>query len=98
SAAPLLLAAGTPGHRWVAANTFFMHHQGVDEIEGQVSSLKADLKHMEALDNTWTRLLAGLSNKPIKWWDDRAKKAEDFYFSAEDAIEWGLADSIWNER
>jgi len=98
SAAPLLLAAGEPGQRWVAAHTFFMHHDGADAIEGKTTSMKAGMKHLEELDKAWTILFAKLSNKTFKWWDDRSKRSGDFYFSADEAIEWGLADSIWSEK
>lgn len=98
SAAPLLLAAGERGHRWVAQHTFFMHHDGSDELEGKTTKLAADMKHLMDLDKAWTTLLAKLSNKNFKWWNDRARKSEDFYFSADDAIEWGIADAIWSEK
>lgn len=98
SAAPLLLACGEPGHRWVAQHTFFMHHDGSDEIEGKTSALRSTMKHLEQLDKAWTTLLAKYSNKTFKWWDDRSKRSGDFYFSADDAIEWGLADAVWSER
>lgn len=98
SAAPLLLAAGEKGHRWVAEHTFFMHHDGSCEMEGKTTKLEAEMKHLKILEKAWTTLIAKLSNKTFKWWDDRAKKSEDFYFSADEAIDWGLADSIWSER
>lgn len=97
SAAPIILAAGEPGHRWVAQHTFFMHHDGADSLEGKTTALKATMKHLEIVDKAWTHLCAELSNKNFKWWDDRSKRSGDFYFSAEDAIEWGLADAIWSE-
>ena len=98
SAAPLLLAAGEPGHRWVAAHASFMHHDWADEMEGKGEYLKAGLKHSEKLGEQWTTLLANISNKNFKWWNDRAKRSGDFYFSAEEAIDWGLADAVWSER
>lgn len=98
SAAPLLLAAGTKGQRWVAEHTFFMHHDGSDEMEGKTTKLVADMKHLLDLDKAWTTLIAKLSNKNFKWWNDRAQKSADFYFSAQEAIEWGIADNIWSER
>lgn len=98
SAAPLLLAAGEPGQRWVARHTFFMHHDGSSEMEGKTTYLEAEMKHLRELDKAWTTLISKLSNKPYKWWYDRSKRSEDFYFSAEEAIEWGLADQIWDER
>jgi ATP-dependent Clp protease protease subunit len=98
SAAPLLLAAGSPGHRWVAAHASFMHHDWASEVEGKGEFIKADIKHCEKLGRMWTELLANISNKTFKWWDDRGKRSADFFFSADEAIEWGLADSVWSER
>lgn len=98
SAAPLLLAAGDSGHRWVAAHASFMHHDWASEIDGKGEYIKAEVKHSEELGRTWTRLLADISTKDFKWWNDRSRRSADFFFSADEAIEWGLADSIWNEK
>ncbi len=98
SAAPLLLAAGAAGQRWVAPHVAFMHHDWADEISGKGSELAAAVKHNETIGKVWTNLLAEHSQKDFKWWDARAKKAFDFYFSADDAVEWGLADQIWVEK
>ena len=98
SAAVLLLAAGEPGHRWVSENCQLMFHDGFDSIEGKTTSIRADVKHLERLEKLWTNLLVKYSNKDYRWWDTRAKKSGDFYFSAEEAIEFGIADQIWNEK
>jgi len=98
SAAPLLLAAGEPGCRWVAAHVAMMHHDWAEGLEGKGTSLANEVKHGEALGKQWTLLLANRSNKSFKWWHDRGKRPYDFYFSADEAIEWGLADAIWSER
>lgn len=98
SAAPLLLAAGVPGHRWVAPHVAFMHHDWADDVEGTGSQLEATIKHLEQVSMTWTKLLAKHSSRDFKWWHTRAKKPSDFFFSADEAIEWGLADNIWVEK
>ena len=98
SAAPLLLAAGCPGQRWVAPHVSFMHHDWNDELEGKGAELQAAVKHNEHLGAMWTGLLAKHTEKDFRWWDHRAKKSADFYFSAEEALEWGLADSIWVQK
>ena len=98
SAALILLAAGESGHRWVAQHCFFLHHDGFDELEGKATKLKADMKHLEEQNKAWTNLIVKLSNKNFKWWDDRAKRSADFYFSADDSIEFGIADAIWSEK
>ena len=98
SAAPLLLAAGQVGQRWVAPHVSFMHHDWAGELEGKGSELQAAIKHNESIGRQWTELLAKHSNKNFKWWNDRAKRPADFYYSAEEALEWGLADQIWVEK
>ena len=98
SAAPLLLAAGEPGHRWVAPHVSFMHHDWSDEIAGKGSEITATMKHNEKLGQMWTELLAKHSNKDFRWWNLRAKRPADFYFYADEAIEWGVADNQWVEK
>lgn len=98
SAAPLLLAAGVPGQRWVAPHVAFMHHDWSDEIEGTGAQIEAAVKHTKQIGEMSTKLLAQHSSKTFKWWNDRAKKPHDFYFSAEEAIDWGLADQMWVEK
>lgn len=98
SAAPLLLAAGEIGHRWVAPHVTFMHHDWAAHIEGKGTELQTLVKHCEDVSQIWTGLLSKHSNKDFKWWHVRAKKSADFYFKAEDALEWGLADHIWVEK
>ncbi len=98
SAAPLLLAAGAAGHRWVAPHVAFMHHDWSDEIEGTSSQIEAAVKHNEVIGKMWTTLLAKHSNKDFRWWQTRAKKPADFYFSADEALEWGIADQAWIEK
>ncbi len=98
SAAPLLLAAGTPGHRWVAPHCSFMHHDWAAEVEGKGAELENTVKHYEAVGKIWTTLFAKLTQHDYRWWHTRAKKATDFYFTAEEALEWGVADQFWVEK
>jgi len=98
SAAPLLLAAGAPGCRWVSPHCLFMHHDWAAEVEGKGSELINVVKHYEEIGKIWTTLFAERTNKNFKWWDTRAKKATDFYFSADEALEWGVADQFWVEK
>lgn len=98
SAAPLLLAAGETGKRWVAPNVAFMHHDWSDEMEGTGAQLATNVKHQEKLGQRWTELLAEHSTRTFKWWHDRSKRPADFYFSADEALEWGLADQVWVEK
>jgi ATP-dependent Clp protease protease subunit len=98
SAAPMLLAAGEAGKRWVAPHVAFMHHDWSENVEGKGAEVEAAIKHSAKLGNQWFNVLASVSKKTYKWWHDRAKKSADFYFSADEAIEWGLADQVWVEK
>lgn len=98
SAAPLLLCAGKKDYRWVAPHVAFMHHDWSDDMAGKGSELQAAVKHNEEFGKMFTQLLAKHTEKDYRWWHNRAKKSADFYFSAGEALEWGLADHIWNER
>ena len=98
SAAPLLLAAGEPGHRWVAPHAMFMAHDISTETGGKLSFIEGEVSHVRVLNELRLRLMAKLSNRDYKFWSTRSRKAVDFYFTADEAIEWGLADHIWVEK
>jgi len=98
SGAVLLLAAGEKGQRWVTPHVSFMFHDLFAELEGTRAQLQHEYKHTKQLGETWVKLIAKNSSQNSKWWDARAKKSSDFYFSAEEAIDWGLADQIWVEK
>lgn len=98
SAAPLLLACGEPGHRWVGENCMFMTHEGSDDLEGKFSDLRAAVAFNMQLDAVWLKLVAQHTGKTAKFWETKSTKNHDVYFGAQEAIEWGLADHIWKEK
>lgn len=98
SAAVLLIAAGEPGHRWISPHVSFMHHDWSAGVEGKAQELQILVKHYEDIGQKWTKLLASHTEKDQRWWNHRAKKPADFYFTAEEALEWGVADSMWVEK
>jgi len=98
SAAPLLLACGEKGHRWVGENCMFMTHEGSDDLEGKFSDLRAAVTFNLSLDKVWLKLVSEHTGRTMKFWQAKSTKNHDFYFGAQEAIEWGLADSIWNEK
>ena len=98
SAAPLLLAAGEKGQRWVTENVAFMHHDYSSEIEGRGAFMEGEMRHLNRLDRKWIELLCRHSTKPFAFWQRKAAQSANFYFGAEEAMEWGLADAIWAEK
>ena len=99
SAAPLLVCAGEKGSRYATPNTFFMVHQGWDDLGAKrFDELKRDLVHFGKLNERWCDLMAKHTKKPAKFWDDICKKVGDEYFDAYQAQEWGMVDHIWDEK
>lgn len=97
SAAPLLLAAGKPGERWVSPHAAFMYHEASAGIEGKLRDAAVALKHEQNMDNLWIKLMAEHTNKDERFWK-RLNSKPDYYFTADEATDWGIADSIWVEK
>lgn len=99
SAAPLLVAAGEEGSRFATPHTFFMVHESWEEFGAKrVDELELDLRHYRQMGSKWGDLMQKHSKKTSKFWLGLCKKSGDTYFNAEQALEWGLIDHIWEEK
>lgn len=99
SAAPLLVAAGEPGERWATPHTQFMVHQSWDDFGAcRTDEAKKVLKHFEIMAASWYRLMAQHTNKNEAFWKRKCEAVGDAFFTAEDALEWGLIDGIWDQK
>ena len=99
SAAPLLVACGEKGHRYVSENTTFMLHDvSLDVPEGSPLFVEAHTKSARAAVATMARLLASYTKKPVKHWAAIFAGKSDKFFTAEQAVAWGLVDQIWDEK
>lgn len=96
SAAPLLLACGRQGWRTAGENTQFMLHAASLEmpdtsLKGAQAAVTATKKKMDQ----YAEMLALYTCKDEAHWKRRLQSSTDRYFDAEEALEWGLIDSIW---
>jgi ATP-dependent Clp protease protease subunit len=99
SAAPLLVACGTKGHRYSTPNTWFMVHAGSVGFEDKkYNELKNDMAHFDEMGERWYKLMAENTSKPASFWESQCKMTGDKYFTPDKAIEWGLIDQIWSEK
>ena len=99
SAAPLLVCAGEKGHRYATPNTFFMVHQGWDDIGvKRYDELKNDLKLFDTINERWCDLMEKHTNKPATFWKAQCEKIGDLYFDPYQAQEWGMIDQVWDEK
>jgi ATP-dependent Clp protease protease subunit len=99
SAAPLLVAAGRPGYRYATPNTWFMIHQSWSEdLGGRVDEVGKTLRHYQEMERRWYEIMSKHTKKTVAFWKRLCKTVGDSYFSAEQAVEYGIIDHLWAEK
>jgi ATP-dependent Clp protease protease subunit len=96
SAGTFLLAAGTKGKRYALSNTQLMIHEMSSGIEGKANEMFNYIKHMESLYDKFAKhmsIFTGQKEKKI-----REDMKIDYYMSAEEAVKYGLIDSVQTHR
>lgn len=94
-----LLAGGTHGKRMALANSEIMIHQPAihgNGIQGQASDIKIMSEHMQRSKQRLNRILAENTGRTI---DEIERDTDrDNYMSAEEALAYGLIDSVISKR
>jgi len=98
SAAAIVLACGTPGHRYIADNSFVMIHElstlKMFSME-TVSDTEKEARVKRLIQNEVMSLLASHTRLSR---DELIKKCrEETWMCAQTAVEWGFADHIGGE-
>lgn len=94
SAAALILACGTKGHRYVAKHTGIMIHQFYSDMEGKEHELESAMQELRYCKQRVSDLLVnhcGINEKTAK---DKLLQPSDVWLTAEEAIKIKLADKI----
>lgn len=97
SAGVLLLAAGTKGKRRIGKNCRVMIHSVIGGQHGSLHNLENEMDEIRQVSDMYMRALVSetnLSHSRIKTLLDRKV---NIYLSAEEAIEYGIADYIYGE-
>ena len=92
----LLLAAGTTGKRFALPHARVMIHQPLGGAEGQASDIEIQAREVLRIREQLNRILSqhtGQSLEKIARDTDR-----DFFFSPEQALEYGLIDQVVENR
>jgi ATP-dependent Clp protease protease subunit len=98
SAAFLIFASGTRGQRYAAKNTSFMCHQFSESMSDKYHDLKATMKENDLCNQKMVEILrsaTGLTPSKIK---SKLLPASDVYLSADEVLEFGIADYILNQE
>jgi ATP-dependent Clp protease protease subunit len=88
----LLLAAGEKGKRFALPNSKIMIHQPMGGAQGQASDIIIAAEEIQKTKKKMNQMLAKFCGKRL----NRIEKDADrnFFMSAEEAVEYGLIDSI----
>jgi ATP-dependent Clp protease protease subunit len=92
SMASVLLAAGTPGKRFVLPNSEVMIHQVMGGTEGQASDVKIHAEHILKTKDKMNKILAFHTGQKFATVEKDSDR--DYYMSAEEAKEYGIVDKI----
>ncbi|MBQ8928903.1 MAG: ATP-dependent Clp endopeptidase proteolytic subunit ClpP [Oscillospiraceae bacterium] len=91
-----LLSSGTKGKRIALPNSEIMIHQPSGGFQGQATDIQIHAENILRIKNNLNRILAENTGKPI----DEVKAAceRDNFMSAQEALDFGLIDSIIAKR
>jgi ATP-dependent Clp protease, protease subunit len=92
SMAAVLFTCGEKGHRYILPNAEVMIHQPLGGASGQASDIEIQAKHILSLKKRLYKILAKATGKHVKTIEKESDR--DNYFEAEQAIAFGLADTI----
>jgi len=87
-----LLCSGTKGKRYITPMAEVMIHQPLGGVQGQASDIARAAAHITVIKEKLNAILADNTGKPV---DVIARDTDrDTYLSAEEAVEYGLVDSV----
>jgi len=94
SAGVLLLASGTKGERRIGKHCRIMLHRVLTGESGSLHNIEAGFKEAEILEKMMFEAVAAETKLNMKKIKKIVSKNLDAYFSAEEAVEMGIADII----
>ena len=91
-----LLMAGEPGRRAALPNASIHVHQPLGGYQGQASDI---LIHAEEMRQTKRRMTSLYAHHCGRTYEEVEKTLDrDFFMTAEQAVEWGIVDSVISKR
>jgi len=94
SAGVLLLAAGTKGERHIGRNCRVMLHAVSAGHHGMLHNLENELEEVRKLQDLYIENLISVTNLTKRQIKTFLRKKSNIYFTAEEAIKYGIADKI----
>lgn len=91
-----LLSAGAKGKRFSLPNSEIMIHQPLGGAQGQASDIAIQAEHILKIKSRMNKILAENTGKTIKQIEKDVDR--DHYMSAQEALEYGIIDKIFDKR
>lgn len=92
----VLLSGGAKGKRFSLPNSKILIHQPLGGVEGQASDIAIEAEEILKVRGTLYKLLSESTGKSVKQITKDADR--DKYFTAKEAMEYGLIDRVINNR
>jgi ATP-dependent Clp protease protease subunit len=96
SMAAILLAAGTKGKRFALPNSKVIIHQPLGGFEGQATDIFIQAEEIRKVKEKTIEILAGHTGQKTE--KIAADIERDYIMSAEEALKYGIIDSVINDR
>jgi len=94
----LLAQAGAKGKRYMLPNARHMIHQPSGGARGQATDMEIQVKEILAMKKSLTQIYVD-HNSVGKTYEELSKDMErDYFMSATEAVQYGLADSVLKKR
>ena len=91
-----LLTAGAENKRYVLPNARVMMHQPLAGLRGQASDIQIQAEQLRYTKRRMAELIAFHSGKSLEQIQEDSER--DRWFTAEEAVEYGLVDSVKKSR
>ncbi|MDD4110296.1 MAG: ATP-dependent Clp endopeptidase proteolytic subunit ClpP [Clostridia bacterium] len=91
-----LLCSGTKGKRFALPNSEIMIHQPLGGAQGQASDIQIQAKQIQKIKSKINSIISEKTGKPLERVERDADR--DFYMSAEEALDYGIIDKIFEKR
>ncbi|KAJ3275613.1 hypothetical protein HDV01_007616 [Terramyces sp. JEL0728] len=92
----LLLAAGEPGQRYILPHARVMLHQPSGGAEGQASDIAIQAQEILKVRKSLNNIYVKHTKQPLDVIESTMER--DFYFSADEALKFGLVDHVIDKR
>lgn len=92
SMAAVLLAAGTPGHRYALPYSRILLHQPWGGLQGQATDIQIQAEEILRLRRWLNEILAKHTGQPVEKIQQDTER--DYYMTAEEAREYGIIDVV----